>query len=141
MIKNKYNITHTSYKIINHKNKIINYRTAKNLEFRNLINSCAHITGGGLIENIARSIPDNLSLNIDLAKIKTTKIFKWLKNKNISDEEMLKTFNCGVGFCIIVPKKNINKIKRFFSKQFMPYEIGRISKEKKRINISNSIRW
>ena len=40
MIKNKYNITHTSYKIINHKNKIINYRTAKNLEFRNLINSC-----------------------------------------------------------------------------------------------------
>ncbi len=112
-----------------------------NLTKNNLINASAHITGGGLVENLLRSIPDNLSLNIDLAKIKTTKIFKWLKNKNISDEEMLKTFNCGVGFCIIVPKKNINKIKRFFSKQFMPYEIGRISKEKKRINISNSIRW
>ena len=46
---------------------------------KNLINSAAHITGGGLIENLMRSIPDNLTLNIDLAKIKTLKIFKWLK--------------------------------------------------------------
>ena len=80
---------------------------------KNLINSAAHITGGGLIENLLRSIPDNLSLNIDLSKIKITKIFKWLKTKNISDDEMIKTFNCGVGFCIIVPKNNVHKIKKF----------------------------
>jgi phosphoribosylformylglycinamidine cyclo-ligase len=108
---------------------------------KNLINSSAHITGGGLIENLLRSIPDNLTLNIDLAKIKTTKIFKWLKDKNISDEEMMKTFNCGVGFCLIVSKKNISKIKKVFSKQFTPYEIGYISNNKKRIKLSNSIRW
>ena len=107
----------------------------------NLIKSSAHITGGGLIENLLRSIPDNLSLNIDLAKIKTTKIFKWLKNQNISDKEMMGTFNCGVGFCLIVSKKNISKIKRVFSKQFMPYEIGFVSKNKKKINLSNSLRW
>ena len=52
---------------------------------------------------------NNLTLNIDLSKIKTTKIFKWLKSKNISDHEMMKTFNCGVGFCLIVSNKNINK--------------------------------
>ena len=86
-------------------------------------------------------MPSNLTLNIDLSKIKTTKIFKWLKGKNISDQEMMRTFNCGVGFCLIVSKKNIFKIKRVFSKQFMPYEIGFISKSKKRINLSNSIIW
>jgi phosphoribosylformylglycinamidine cyclo-ligase len=107
----------------------------------NLINASAHITGGGLIENLLRSVPEKLSLNIDLSKIRTTKIFKWLKSKNISDNEMLKTFNCGVGFCIIAPKKNISKIKNFFSKQFQPYEIGYISKGKNRVNLSNSIRW
>ena len=62
---------------------------------KNLIKAAAHITGGGLIENLLRSIPDELTLNIDLSKIKTTKIFKWLKNKNISDQEMMQTFNCG----------------------------------------------
>jgi phosphoribosylformylglycinamidine cyclo-ligase len=108
---------------------------------KNLINASAHITGGGIVENLLRSVPNELTLNIDLAKIKTTKIFKWLKSKNISDQEMIKTFNCGVGFCLIVPKKNIYKIKRFFTKQFIPYEIGFISKNKKKINLSNSLIW
>ena len=75
------------------------------LTSKNLINSAAHITGGGLIENLLRSIPKNLTLNIDLSKIKIKKIFKWLKSKNISDHEMLRTFNCGIGFCLITPKK------------------------------------
>ena len=107
----------------------------------NFIHSSAHITGGGLVENLLRSIPDNLTLNIDLSKIKTTKIFKWLKSNNISDQEMMKTFNCGIGFCLIAPEKNIAKIKKIFSKQFIPYEIGYISKDKNRFNLSNSIRW
>ena len=111
------------------------------LSKKNLINAAAHITGGGLIENITRSIPENFCVNIDLSKIKITKIFKWIKTKNISDQEMIKTFNCGIGFCLIVSKKNVCKIKKFFSKSFMPYEIGFISKNKKRIRLSNSIRW
>ena len=88
------------------------------LSKKNLINSAAHITGGGLIENLLRSVPKNLSLNIDLSSIKIKKIFKWLKSKNISDEEMMKTFNCGIGFCLIVQKKNIKKIKKIFSNKF-----------------------
>ena len=108
---------------------------------KNLINAAAHITGGGLFENLLRSIPENLTLNIDLSKIKIHKIFKWIKGENISDKEMLRTFNCGVGFCLITPKKNIKKIKKYFTKQYIPYEIGFISKEKKNINILNKLKW
>ena len=108
---------------------------------KNLINSAAHITGGGLIENLIRSIPNNLTLNIDLAKIKIIKIFKWLKSKNISDQEMMKTFNCGVGFCIVVNQKNVSRIKKIFSKKFTPYEIGYISKENNKVNIFNTLKW
>ena len=106
-----------------------------------LINSAAHITGGGLIENLLRSIPNNLTLNIDLSKIKILKIFKWIKSKNISDQEMMRTFNCGIGFCLIVHKKNINKIKKIFPKKFTPYEIGFISRGKNKVNLSKSLKW
>ena len=112
-----------------------------NLINKNLIKSAAHITGGGLIENITRSVPNNLCVNIDLSKIKIKKIFKWLKSKNISDFEMLRTFNCGVGFCVVIDSKNINKLKKYFSKDYMPYEIGYISKSSKKINLINSLKW
>ena len=112
-----------------------------NLATNNLLHSAAHITGGGLVNNLIRSIPDYLCLNLDLSKIKPGSIFKWIKSNNITDREMLKTFNCGVGFCLIVKKKNINKIKKYFSKEYTPYEIGFISKDKKKINIYNKIKW
>ena len=108
---------------------------------KELINAAAHITGGGLIENLLRSVPTNLSLNINLSKIKIVKIFKWLKSKNISDNEMMRTFNCGVGFCIIVSKKNVTRIKKIFPRNFMPYEIGYVSKGKNRINLTHSLQW
>tara|TARA_B100001057_G_scaffold95689_1_gene92146 strand:- start:753 stop:1781 length:1029 start_codon:yes stop_codon:yes gene_type:complete len=108
---------------------------------KNLIKAAAHITGGGLIENLLRSVPEKLTLNIDLSKIKITSVFKWLKSKNISDQEMIRTFNCGVGFCLIVDKKNLNKIKSKFSKKFKPYEIGFINKGKNKVNLFNSLRW
>ncbi len=108
---------------------------------RNLIHSAANITGGGIVENITRSIPDNLSANIDLSKIKVLKIFSWLKSKNISDKEMLRTFNCGVGFCLITKKNNIKKIKSYFPRSFFPYEIGYISKGKKKLKLYNKLKW
>ena len=108
---------------------------------KKLINAAAHITGGGLVENLTRSIPENLTVNLDLSKIKILKIFKWLKSKNISDQEMLRTFNCGVGFCIIVSKKNIPQIMKIFPKNYEPYKIGFISKDKNKINLINSLKW
>ena len=111
------------------------------LTTKKYINASAHITGGGLIENLLRSVPDKFSLQIDLSKIKVKSIFKWIKRKNISDNEMMRTFNCGIGFCLIVKKKNVKKIKKFFTKEYMPYEIGKISNSKKRINLSNFLQW
>ena len=112
-----------------------------NLAKKNLIHSAAHITGGGLVDNLARSVPEHLSLNLDLSKIKTKNIFRWIKSNNVSDSEMLKTFNCGVGFCLIVKKANMDKIKKYFSKEYTPYEIGFISKNKNKLNIYNKIKW
>ena len=108
---------------------------------KNLINAAAHITGGGLIENLTRSVPEKLNINLDLSKIKIPKIFKWLKSKNISDQEMMHTFNCGVGFCLITTKKNISKIKKIYPKKYKPYEIGYVSSGKNKIILQNSLKW
>ena len=108
---------------------------------KNLINGCANITGGGLVDNLIRVVPDSLSLFIDLSKIKIKSIFKWLKKNHIKDDEMLKTFNCGVGFCLIANKKNVIKIKKIFPNNYKPYEIGKISNSKIRIKINGKLRW
>jgi phosphoribosylformylglycinamidine cyclo-ligase/phosphoribosylamine--glycine ligase/phosphoribosylglycinamide formyltransferase/phosphoribosylformylglycinamidine cyclo-ligase len=112
-----------------------------NLINKNLINGCANITGGGLADNIKRVIPNGKVADIDLNKVKTKKIFKWLKQKNIDDSEMLKTFNCGVGFCLIVSPKNLNKIKKFFTKDFKPYVIGKIISGKHKVKLNGKIDW
>ena len=112
-----------------------------NLINKNLINGCANITGGGLADNIKRVIPDGLVADIDLNRIKTKKIFKWLKQNNIEDKEMLKTFNCGVGFCLIVNPKNLNKVTKFFTKEFKPYIIGKIVSGKNKVKLNGKIDW
>ena len=109
---------------------------------KNLINGCANITGGGLADNIKRIIPNNLSAEINLEKIKTFKIFKWLYKNGISDKEMLKTFNCGVGFCLIINPKKLDKIKKHFTNNFKPYVIGKITKNfKDKVKLNGSVNW
>ena len=54
---------------------------------------------------------------------------------------MLKTFNCGVGFCLIANKKNIKKIEKIFSKKYKPYQIGYISNAKIKIKTIGSVQW
>ena len=108
---------------------------------KNLINGCANITGGGLSDNISRVIPENLIAQVNLEKIKPKKIFKWLKKNNISDKEMLKTFNCGVGFCLIINPNKLKKVESFFEKEFKPYVIGKIAKGKNKVRLDGSINW
>ena len=108
---------------------------------KDLINGCANITGGGLKDNIKRIIPENLFAEINLNKIQTSKIFKWLKRNGISNKEMLKTFNCGVGFCIIINPNKFEKVKKFFSKKYKPYVIGKISKGKNKVKLNGTISW
>jgi phosphoribosylaminoimidazole synthetase len=108
---------------------------------KKLINGCANITGGGLLDNLVRVIPDKYCLNINLSKIKIKPIFKWIKKNNVKDSEMIKTFNCGVGFCLITNKKNLNKIKKIFPKEYQPYEIGSISNERLKIKTFGKLQW
>lgn len=68
------------------------------------IHAMAHITGGGLTENLPRVLPDDLTAQIDLSSWQFSPIFTWLQEQgNIQEREMLRTFNCGVGFVVIVP--------------------------------------
>ena len=54
---------------------------------------------------------------------------------------MLRTFNCGIGFCIIINPKNLNKVKKYFSKEFMPYVIGEIKIGNNKIKLNEKINW
>ena len=112
-----------------------------NLLDKNLIDGCANITGGGLSDNIKRIIPDKLCANLNLNQIKTSKIFKWIKKNGVSDKEMLKTFNCGVGFCLIIKPYKLKKISKYFSKKYKPYLIGKISSGKSKVVLNGSIDW
>ena len=54
---------------------------------------------------------------------------------------MLKTFNCGVGFCLIIDKKNLKNVQSVFKTKYKPYVIGEILKSKKKVNLSGKINW
>ena len=108
---------------------------------QNLINGCANITGGGLLDNIKRIIPNKMTANIDLNQIKTLNIFEWLKKNGISEKEMIKTFNCGVGFCLIINPKDLKKVTKYFSRDYKPYVIGKISIGNNKVKLNGSINW
>lgn len=76
------------------------------------VKALAHITGGGFTENIPRVLPDHLSARIDLSSLTMPAIFDWLKNTgSISQAEMLKTFNCGVGMIVVVSADHVSDVK------------------------------
>jgi phosphoribosylformylglycinamidine cyclo-ligase len=67
------------------------------------IHAMAHITGGGLTENIIRVVPDGLGLDIEASAIVLPPVFEWLQREGaVPREEMWRTFNCGIGFVLVV---------------------------------------
>ena len=92
----------------------------------------SHITGGGLVENIMRVIPSDLTIQIDLSTIKPQKIYSWIKGiSKISDNEMLKTFNCGLGMVLVIDERNVkNSLKLLKSLGENPRIIGSVIKGK-----------
>jgi phosphoribosylformylglycinamidine cyclo-ligase len=80
------------------------------------IHGMAHITGGGLKENIIRVVPDGLGLALDAAAIKLPPVFDWLMREgNVAREEMWRTFNCGVGFTVILPRDAVQAASALLS--------------------------
>jgi len=76
-----------------------------------LIRAGAHITGGGLTENVPRALPAGLAANIDCASIDAPAVFDWLAEAGgLSDAEMARTFNCGVGFVLVVVRENADRV-------------------------------
>jgi len=92
------------------------------------INGIAHITGGGLIENVPRIIPKNLQMDIDFSKIQVPEIMKELQKRgSVSDEEMFGSFNMGVGMVLVVDSTIANEIiKKAKDWGENIYEIGKI---------------
>jgi phosphoribosylformylglycinamidine cyclo-ligase len=78
----------------------------------------AHITGGGLTENIIRVIPDGLGLDIAASAIALPPVFDWLQREGqVAREEMWRTFNCGIGFVLVVPAARQGEVERALDAQ------------------------
>jgi len=81
------------------------------------VHGMAHITGGGLKENIIRVVPENLGIHIDAATIVLPPVFEWLMREgNVAREEMWRTFNCGVGFTVILPREAVAAASELLAK-------------------------
>ncbi|MFC3551037.1 phosphoribosylformylglycinamidine cyclo-ligase [Lysobacter cavernae] len=75
------------------------------------ISAMAHITGGGLTENIIRVIPDGLGLDIEASAIVLPPVFDWLQREGaVPNDEMWRTFNCGVGFVLVVSPNDVTAV-------------------------------
>jgi len=75
------------------------------------VHAMAHITGGGLTENIIRVIPEGLGLRIEASSIVLPPVFQWLQHEGgVADDEMWRTFNCGVGFVLVVSQADVAAI-------------------------------
>ena len=95
------------------------------------IHGMAHITGGGLSENIPRSLPKNLAVKINLNAWKLPEIFQWLKdNGNIDLDDMLRIFNCGIGMIIIIDESISQEItSEIRNNGFNSFKIGSVIKK------------
>ncbi len=86
------------------------YPYLKKLLETDLLNGISHITGGGITGNVPRMLPEELSANINKDLFFKDDIFEWFKNlSNISNDEMYKTFNCGLGLVVSVAKENYDQ--------------------------------
>lgn len=104
----------------------IYYNCVLELVKEKLIKSCANITGGGILSNLLRSVPENLSVDIDFDKIPNQPLFD--KLKNICKDEYWGVFNAGVGFCLIADEKNVAEIFEI-CKEFSPFILGKVQEK------------
>jgi len=101
----------------------IYYKTVLKLAKLKLIKSCANITGGGILSNLMRSVPENLTVELNFDKIPSLPIFE--KLKTICGEEFYQVFNAGVGFCLIANENNLEEIFKLCA-EFSPFALGKI---------------
>ena len=101
------------------------------------VNSMSHITGGGLVENLPRSIPKNLSVEIDSESWQMPPIFEWLKSDgNILQHDMYRIFNCGIGLVLIVNEVDVDPIMKEISlNDLNSFIIGRVMEKNQKESV------
>nr|WP_223250344.1 phosphoribosylformylglycinamidine cyclo-ligase [Lysobacter maris] len=94
------------------------------------IHAMAHITGGGLTENIIRVIPDGLGIDVDASSWPLPPVFEWLQREGaVPAEEMWRTFNCGIGFVLAVAPADAAAVEADLARLQLPsWRIGRVTR-------------
>lgn len=118
------------------------YKAVKNIFNMSGVHAMAHITGGGIEGNLCRVIPDGLCARIDLTRLKPLPVFGYIRKMgNIGDEEMLATFNCGVGMNIVVSAECRDAVAAQIGRYYDCYEIGSICRGGRRVIFEGKISW
>uniref|UniRef100_A0A672PDQ8 Trifunctional purine biosynthetic protein adenosine-3 n=1 Tax=Sinocyclocheilus grahami TaxID=75366 RepID=A0A672PDQ8_SINGR len=89
------------------------------------VKAYAHITGGGLLENIPRILPPELAVDLDASRWRIPAVFSWLQREgSLSEEEMSRTFNCGLGAVLVVSKQDAQRVLRLLQAQEEAWIVG-----------------
>lgn len=99
---------------------------------KGLAHACANITGGGIEDNLTRSIPAGKCAMVDKSKIVKQELFEKLQEL-VGEDEAYKAFNMGVGFCIIAPQENVKVISKI-CKKYEPTVIGQVAQGKEKLS-------
>lgn len=107
---------------------VVYSKAIASIEAKDLISSCAHITGGGIVGNLPRSLPSMLGANVSFSPVDVPRIFGEIQTAgSISDEEMFKVFNMGVGMILVVPPSIATEIRNHIEKHLIPtYDLGSV---------------
>ncbi len=106
------------------------------------VSGMAHITGGGIEGNLCRIIPDGMCAEIELPQIRVLPVFSYMKRMgNIEDEEMLSTFNCGVGLIIVVSQEKKAEVMQSIGAYHDCYEIGKITAGQKKVTFRGKMKF
>ncbi|RIA56838.1 phosphoribosylformylglycinamidine cyclo-ligase [Dichotomicrobium thermohalophilum] len=108
------------------------------------IKALAHITGGGLTENLPRVLPNGLAAAVDLAELRPQAMFGWLARQGgVRDADMLRTFNCGVGMAVIVAEADAGPIMDTLRAEGeTPYLVGRlVARTDTPVHFTGQIAW
>lgn len=116
------------------------YKAIKTILGDSGLHGMAHITGGGIQGNLCRIIPDGVTACVDLSAIRPLPIFSYIQNVgNIPEEEMLATFNCGVGLVLVVSSVEKDWITEKIKEHYDCYEIGKIIGGEKKVVFQNHL--
>ena len=118
------------------------YAAVKGLFGNENVHGMAHITGGGIEGNLSRIMPSGLCACINLDCITVPPVFKYIKsNGNIAENEMLNTFNCGVGLIVVVNPQAEAFVSQAISNFYKCYTIGEVASGEPSVVFKNSLNW